>query len=210
MGWREHGVEGVIGVSQAVVAAVERRFGIRATVISPCVDTALFKPRRKDPSIAYMPRRNEIGIDEILALAKPSEFRRVPIRGVPHNEVVTPLSQASIFVAASYSEGFGLPSLEAMASGCLVVGFAGGGGLDFMKDGFNCLLAEDGNNEEAAEKLKLAMRLVSENKHHDLVENAVRTAREFSPEREERDLVNFWTEFLARKGTGSPTTGSPV
>lgn len=197
-------IEGVITVSHPLASAVKQSFGRSATVISPSIDTAMFKPAAKDHLIAFMTRRNWIGIEEILALAKPSSFGIDRIQGLTHAEVACRLSRASIFLAAGYSEGFGLPSLEAMASGCLVVGFAGGGGLEFMEDGVNCLLAEDGNSEEAAEKLKLAMRLVSENRHRDLVENAIQTARKFSPEREEKELLAFWTEFLARGGSHSP------
>jgi len=45
-----------------------------------------------------------------------------------------------VFVFASHREGFGLPPLEAMASGCAVVTTDCGGVTDYARDGENCLL----------------------------------------------------------------------
>ena len=40
---------------------------------------------------------------------------------------------ATIFLTFSNQEGFGLPPVEAMACGCLVVGYHGHGGKEFLK-----------------------------------------------------------------------------
>jgi glycosyltransferase involved in cell wall biosynthesis len=45
-----------------------------------------------------------------------------------------------VFVFASHREGFGLPPLEAMASGCAVVTTDCGGVSDFARDDDNCLI----------------------------------------------------------------------
>lgn len=49
-------------------------------------------------------------------------------------------NRASIFVFPSTFEGFGLPALEAMSCGCVVVSTKCGGIDDFLKDGINSLL----------------------------------------------------------------------
>jgi len=51
-----------------------------------------------------------------------------------------------IFVFASHREGFGLPPLEAMASGCAVVTTDCGGVSDFARHDENCLMVPPGDS----------------------------------------------------------------
>ncbi len=60
-------------------------------------------------------------------------------------EMVAAYQAADIFVATGFPEGFALPPLEAMACGCAVIGFTGGGGSEFMSDGETALIAPDGD-----------------------------------------------------------------
>jgi glycosyltransferase involved in cell wall biosynthesis len=46
-------------------------------------------------------------------------------------QVAQTLAESQVFVSLSKDEGLGLPPLEAMAAGCLVAGFTGGGGQEF-------------------------------------------------------------------------------
>ena len=54
-----------------------------------------------------------------------------PIEGVPRAEVARRMAASEIFLAMGQREGLGLPPLEAMATGALVVGFYGGGGREY-------------------------------------------------------------------------------
>lgn len=195
--WAELGVEGAVAVSQTLAEAIERHTGFAPAVLAPSVDPDLFRPAPKERTIAFMPRRNKAGIEEILDLARPRGFAPLPIDRLPHHEVAERLSSAAIFLAAEPSEGFGLPALEAMASGCIVVGFTGGGGRDFMRDGLNCLLADDGDNLHAARQLRAAMHRFLKNNHLPMTDRAVLTAREFSPAREAAAVLAFWKRVLS-------------
>src|SRR5262249_51100687 len=53
---------------------------------------------------------------------------------VPHRDLADHYSRASVFVSTSAYEPFGLPTLEAMASGCPVVVSPLGGAPDFVRD----------------------------------------------------------------------------
>jgi glycosyltransferase involved in cell wall biosynthesis len=57
---------------------------------------------------------------------------------MPQEELHDAMSRHRYFLTLSPREGFGLAPLEAMAAGCTVVGFHGGGGLEFMRPGENC------------------------------------------------------------------------
>ena len=48
-----------------------------------------------------------------------------------HAEVAQALQEALIFLSCGHPEGFGLPLAEAIACGCLVVGYHGLAGRDF-------------------------------------------------------------------------------
>lgn len=56
----------------------------------------------------------------------------------PQEEIPKIYQRAKILLKFSDSEGFGLPYLEGMASGCLVI-CNDAGGNDFCEDGMNCL-----------------------------------------------------------------------
>jgi GT2 family glycosyltransferase/glycosyltransferase involved in cell wall biosynthesis len=60
----------------------------------------------------------------------------------PSDEEVTRLlNEATVFVQTSTHEGFCLPALEAMATGCTVVCTDAHGNRDFCEDAANCLMA---------------------------------------------------------------------
>jgi hypothetical protein len=90
------------------------------------------RPRR----IAFMPRRRTRDLVYLLRtadlLGALEGWELAPIAGLPEQEVARQLRSSAVFLALSEREGFGLPPLEAMACGCLVVGFHGGGGREFM------------------------------------------------------------------------------
>jgi glycosyltransferase involved in cell wall biosynthesis len=48
-----------------------------------------------------------------------------------HNEVAVALQDALIYLSCGHPEGFGLPLAEAIACGCMVVGYHGLAGRDF-------------------------------------------------------------------------------
>ena len=62
-------------------------------------------------------------------------------------EIASVYDSCDILISASKQvEGFGLPPLEAMASGCIVITTDNGGNKEYIKPGHNCLLI-DGSEE---------------------------------------------------------------
>ena len=83
----------------------------------------------RELAVCYMPRKLPEAMTQIREIVE----RRNPgvgwveIDGVAVDRVAALYRQNCIFFSAQDLEGFGLPALEAMACGCLVVGFAGTG-----------------------------------------------------------------------------------
>ncbi len=82
-----------------------------------------------------------VGEDTKFSKTKPQWLNYVlnPSRG----EMANIMKQVDIWVVASYTEGLGRMTLEAMSAGCAIV--ATNTGAEFLKDGENCLLVEPGD-----------------------------------------------------------------
>lgn len=94
----------------------------------------------KHLQIAYMPRRRSVEVGILTDYLKQSpELRHwsfVEISGLSPSGVDKVLRDSLIFLSFSLNEGFGLPPAEAMAAGCIVVGYTGVGGEEFFRDEF--------------------------------------------------------------------------
>ena len=85
--------------------------------------------------VAYMPRRGGGFIDEFFCHAHLAEG--LPIDGATEWEVAEILKSARFFLASSENEWFGLPALEAMAAGCVVLSAPTLGGEEYLESGLN-------------------------------------------------------------------------
>lgn len=104
------------------------------------------------------------------------------------------LRKTDIFVPHSYPEGFGLPGLEAMASGCIVCGFSGGGGSEYMQHGVNSFVAPDGNYDVLRAYLQMALDM-SEKDKKDMLLEAKKTADFYSRKRTKDQLKFALSEY---------------
>jgi len=75
---------------------------------------------------------------------------------IPHSEMRAVIKQAGIYLATT-KETFGIGTLEAMASGCAILGFAHGGNLDLVKHGINGYLASPNNYEDLCSGLEYCL-----------------------------------------------------
>lgn len=110
------------------------------------------------------------------------------------SEIADLFRDADVFLSIGYPEGFALPPLEAMACGCAVIGFTGGGGLEHMIDGETALVAADGNVQELAVTLKEVINnsALKERIRH----GGMKKAQEFSMENMEKQLLHFARSLL--------------
>jgi glycosyltransferase involved in cell wall biosynthesis len=90
-------------------------------------------------AVAYMPRRGRELCESVMNTC--SSVRYIKIDGMAENEVARVMKSCSIFLATAENEWYGLPALEAMSAGCVVVSVPVLGGMEYLHDGINCRVA---------------------------------------------------------------------
>jgi hypothetical protein len=202
--WRSLGVSHVLASSEVIAKFVQENLGWSdVPVVHYAVDRQFFKPREKKLQIAYMPRKRSMEarfIRELFATlgGQTAGWKWVEIDGLAIGRVADILAESAIFLSLSYLEGFGLPPVEAMASGCAVVGYHGEGGLEYAteENGFWC---EEQNPCSCAALLRnVADRFLREDARIRAVINmGMQTAARYTPERQEEEIVRFMRQVLA-------------
>ena len=101
------------------------------------IDGDLFVPAsRKAAQVTWFPRKRprEASILRRLAAAdaRLTGIEVTELVDAERRVVASTLATTSVFVALGHSESFGLPVAEALAAGCLVVGYDGGGGHELF------------------------------------------------------------------------------
>lgn len=216
----------MVAISHPVARFVRETAGITAPVISPAVNPRIFHPAVFPPQnppllrVAWMPRKNRGLAKQIreiyaarAALNRLPELQWLEIDHLSAREVAAHLQNAHIFLATGFPEGFGLPPLEAMACGCLVAGFTGMGGWEYMRqalfNGFqplfplpevswgpNGFYAADGDVWGAVLCLEAAAKALCSNGDAlaALRENAQKTAAWYTREHQLAQAVSIWND----------------
>ena len=203
--WRDFGFSAYLCVSSPVQKALKKWFGVDASVVRPVVDSGFFgdafKPFAPPLVVACMPRKGlpHLRLVQGLLATVGSTFSWLEIDGLPKEQVVARLRDAHIYVSTSVAEGLGLPPLEAMAVGCLVVGFAGGGGLDYATED-NGVWVPDQDPWALAEALRETFAALGDANAVAALDAKRRTGRataeNYTRARFEHDLIAFWSAFL--------------
>lgn len=173
---------------------------LKVDVIHPYIP-GFFRAAAKKPCIAFSPRKSTVEAYALRATFHSlyPELQSIPwveIKGLDRSEVANVLSQAAIYVAFGKLESICLSVLEAMASGCIVVGDHGGAGADFATDD-NGLWSRSSDILKSAIALRHAVEIFSASgANNPLSNNAIETAKKFSYDNFERRLLNYWGPYL--------------
>jgi hypothetical protein len=220
-----------LNVSQPVAWFTREATGRQGPVLRPGIDTALFHASAARPDgpvrIAWMPRKNKalaVRIREFFEARRAQhggaqvEWRE--LHGLTHRQVAEELRQADIFLATGFPEGCPLPPLEAMACGCVVTGFSGMGGWDYMRQAMpqgytpwwpmrpphetpwdgNGFFAADADVPAAALALEHAVSLVETSRTEPCApldsvrKNAQVTVSHYSLEKQREAVLDLWSQ----------------
>lgn len=140
-------IQGVVTVSHDSRRLLVEGCGVaaeRCHVVLNGIDAKLFHPPElKVRRVVFMGRKHADHIRKALLMGsrrpawKHYEFRELP--RMSHEQVASELREALMFLSCGHPEGFGLPLAEAIACGCLVVGYHGLGGRDFAEPHMHCV-----------------------------------------------------------------------
>ena len=169
------------------------------------IDADLFRtnPSGKKRAIAYMPRKRLKDLSQVLQILNQrgslKEWELVPIDGMSEIETARALGDSAIFIGLNEREGLGLPSLEAMASGCVVIGFHGGVGLEYMGNG-HAIAIDDGDVITMVHEIESALARWGRDRTLDsIAEGAASFVRDtYSRDNEIDDVVRIFGDALER------------
>jgi len=170
-------------------------------------------PTGKEPLVSYMPRKNPadaaIVVERLRDRGAFAGLDVQPISGCTHAETAAILARSSVFLSFGFPEGWALPPAEAMASGCVIVGYHGLGGREYWVPGCTHPIefgALDDFVDTAAgvlDQLRADAGAV-----HEAGRRAAAFIRStYPPEQEERSVVDTWSWALERADRFRSTAG---
>ncbi|HGY55934.1 MAG TPA: glycosyltransferase family 1 protein [Caldithrix abyssi] len=207
--WNDYNVEAVLTPSPTIRHFVQMSMGIDfVSLIPPGLDATLFYPQKeKELQTVYMGRKDRLGetVHKIILSRRgsASDIPFIKMNDLPLKEYAALLRRSKVYLTASPLEGAHISVLEAMACGCVCVGFHGLGGRDYMVAegrGQNFILVENMDYIALAEKLEEVLMALKNDPDHfaALSENARLTAATYTEESERRALLDFWRDFTKR------------
>jgi len=205
-GFSEFDLDSVVVSSLTIKYCLQDLYGLVDVPVIPCsIDSSLYLPTsKKIRQIAFMPRK--LGSDaEFIHAAfvrmypAYADVHWVAIHQLTRKEAAKVLSESAVFLSLSNKESFGLPPLEAMASGCVVAGFHGDGGREYMNQG-NGWWADTGDWRACVHGLAAALHTFdcAGDKLADYRRRAMQTVEAYSVESMESQLLAYWRSELAR------------
>lgn len=150
---------------------------------------------RKTNRLLFMPRKNKKDIDKIIAGISHLPIEIAFADGLSQEELVIEYQKSDYFVATGYPEGFGLPPLEAMACGCVVIGFTGRGADEYMIHNDTALVAQDGDTETVVMHIK---NIINNNVLKERIRlNGVLISKKYNINNTSKQLSDFYNGFIS-------------
>jgi len=167
------------------------------------IDTDIFRYyAHKKKQILYMARKQSDDVHQVTEILKTRIFLRdwvlIPINNKNENDVAKLMRESLLFLSFSHREGFGLPPAEAMACGCVVIGYTGGSGKEFFLNDFSYAI-EEGNIIDYVKTIETIVQLYN-NSPETLTEKGISASKYitqiYSLENEKSDIIQFWKKVL--------------
>jgi len=170
----------------------------------------------KQPQIAFMARKLPDDVLQVINQLKfrgaLSGFELVEIRDRTEEEVAAILRRAMLFLSFSDRESFGLPPAEAMACGCIVVGYHGNGGREFLREPY-AYPVDATNLLQFGRTVERVLTLYRQNPESLREQGRFASEfilREYSMPHEEDDVPRTWERIMEPVRAGRLALGTAV
>ncbi len=156
----------------------------------------------KKKQICFLTKKAPQDVEQVINLLKLrgrlDGFQFVPIDNKTEQEVASVMKESLLFLSFGYAEGCPLTPAEAMACGCVVVGYDGRGGSEYF-DSIFCYPIEVGDVIGFARQVEFVIEGWKNNPDSLIAKG--KQASEFirsvySSDVEKQDVVNAWTHIL--------------
>jgi len=143
----------------------------------------------KEPgTVAVMPRKSPAFV-EVIKQALPPGARLIVIDKMNEETVAETLKRTDVFVPISVNESIGLPPLEAMHAGCIVCGFPGIGGFEFMHHSETAHVSVNNDKEMLGRGLKDLLFVHREDYRNRLRNAALKLMENYTMKLERERLI---------------------
>lgn len=204
--WNDYNIEAVITPSRLVKDFVSWSMGIKNVYLfKTSIDHSLFNQTKsiKKLQVAYIPRKDNTAeiIEKIIKSRKTINVNFVKIENKPIEQYAEVLKESAIFLTTSAHEGIHRSVLEAMACGCICIGYDAIGAKEYIiasGDKQNFVTVENMNYIDCAKDLEeLVEQIISEDKQISIIrKNALKTSKLFDLQVEKDSILDFWKKFL--------------
>lgn len=158
----------------------------------------------KKRQIAFMPRKLKEDSFQITNILKQkgilNDWKLVMIDDKSETEVAQIMKESYIFLSFNETEGFGLPPAEAMACGCIVIGYSGLGGKEYFNENFS-FQVKDRDVIEFVTKIEKVLRLFDDDEEKCIemgIEASKFILNKYSLINEENDVVTTWNNLIKK------------
>lgn len=208
--WQDYGISQVMTKSPVIKRYLEWSMGINVTLIAEWIDAGryYYAPDQKQRKITYTTRKDASGewLQGILLRRQSllNDYTWLALRNLDEATYAQHLRESMVYLATTMQEGMHVSVLEAMACGCLVVGYAGIGGNTYMVgqgESQNCILVENGNLPLLGETLEQVLLNIHADRHdYDaVVRQALATAVSYQNSTAEAQSLQAFFEKLGVK-----------
>jgi len=162
-----------------------------------------FSPSKKRLRIAFAPSKLPIESGAVLAAFRQmfpehAGVELYPLMNLDRKELANVLAESAIYAAFGCLESLSLSILEAMKSGCIVVGDHGGGGAEYATE-HNGFWVRASDVIRFSRKLAEAVNLfLQDGADNRISVNGVRTAEKFNSKDFRKNLTAFWASRIRK------------
>jgi hypothetical protein len=126
------------------------------------------------------------------------ELSCVEVGDLPLEEYAAILRDTNIWLTTSFSHGFPRTTLEAMACGCLCVGYVNSCALDVVRPDQNFITATGGDILTLTRKIVQCAMEYQTPQMREIVKNSLESVKKYSEEMEKNNIIAFWNYQLSQ------------